>query len=757
MHRTLPGPVRLGCLLCCKVKAFVKEDKPISEQHCTGSERAAATLTCERAPVYRFEVFRRVSRYSCNLREDNMSNINGQSNSDPGSDYEADDLENNGLVATRAKRVNAGNLYATLRNNLDDADLQKELMEEEDDDAGDYEASDLDDDDAAMESSSDEEDAGPSREGEDDLEGEKALKKLERQEAKKKRKMKDAGLRLPSWALKKRMKFSDVGTEDSVPKAKKKSERANWLPSASDAPIRQSSRSLALANREIIHAHLEQSFKRSEKQRRIMKNAVRREQTTKRAELTQGERLEKAAKIAKETKREFGKWEREEMERQRIRDEMLAAKRLRDIEGPFIRYWSGSGIWNGQKFVVTRNLPQRDREHLSQMAKNELEKKVEKEKAANKRKEEKIMNGENLKSGTLSTKQLPEILERASLEYAVKQGETSIRNDTSILERSLPAEAVPTQGDSATMQKVASFVSPFVQDPPSDQDKTPMRDVDRSADTTLMDASPEEYFTPQETAIPESAGLKSGESVDRCDQSPLAANITPSDCSLGLSKLQASSQASPAMIPVIVPLASSNTAYQYPVPEIFQNYLAETQIPLTHTPSLPHPPRPLTPIIREQAMRVCVMLEQYDEPETIRKSKSNSILEPTQSGKILLPSSHPRIFTLEESKYLTSKHRKSKTGENIPLPPLKARCAITSWPAKYRDPKTGLAYFDMQMYKAVQRVLAGGSMWSGLLGAWVGPAPGGISIGRAASGVPEEFSRPGPVLAPSSKIKDEGS
>ena len=44
----------------------------------------------------------------------------------------------------------------------------------------------------------------------------------------------------------------------------------------------------------------------------------------------------------------------------------------------------------------------------------------------------------------------------------------------------------------------------------------------------------------------------------------------------------------------------------------------------------------------------------------------------------------------------------------------------------------------MKSYKVIQRVLAGGCMWSGLLGAWVGPEYG--LMGRAAMGVPEGFA-----------------
>ena len=99
------------------------------------------------------------------------------------SSSEGEDLETTGLIATRQKRATAGNYYATLLANLDDEELQKELLaEDEEEDAGEYEGSDKEaDDDEALESSSDEEDAGPPKEGEqEDLEGEKALKRQER-------------------------------------------------------------------------------------------------------------------------------------------------------------------------------------------------------------------------------------------------------------------------------------------------------------------------------------------------------------------------------------------------------------------------------------------------------------------------------------------------------------------------------------------------------------------------------------------------
>ena len=60
-------------------------------------------------------------------------------------------------------------------------------------------------------------------------------------------------------------------------------------------------------------------------------------------------------------------------------------------------------------------------------------------------------------------------------------------------------------------------------------------------------------------------------------------------------------------------------------------------------------------------------------------------------------------------------------------------CAITMRPAKFRDPKTGLAYANSYAYKEIQRLRNGGSRWSSLLGCYVGPA------NSPARGVPEGF------------------
>ncbi|KAG8407625.1 hypothetical protein J3458_020371 [Metarhizium acridum] len=64
-------------------------------------------------------------------------------------------------------------------------------------------------------------------------------------------------------------------------------------------------------------------------------------------------------------------------------------------------------------------------------------------------------------------------------------------------------------------------------------------------------------------------------------------------------------------------------------------------------------------------------------------------------------------------------------------------CVITNKPARYRDPKTNLPFYNMFAYKEIQRLNNGDYQWSRILGAWVGNPK------HAARGVPERFLNPG--------------
>lgn len=69
-------------------------------------------------------------------------------------------------------------------------------------------------------------------------------------------------------------------------------------------------------------------------------------------------------------------------------------------------------------------------------------------------------------------------------------------------------------------------------------------------------------------------------------------------------------------------------------------------------------------------------------------------------------------------------------------PPHAPLCVITNHPARYRDPKTGLPFYNTYAFKEIQKLMEGDFKFSQLTGTWVGRGD------DAATGVPARFTRP---------------
>ncbi|TVY37736.1 hypothetical protein LSUB1_G004824 [Lachnellula subtilissima] len=139
--------------------------------------------------------------------------------------------------------------------------------------------------------------------------------------------------------------------------------------------------------------------------------------------------------------------------------------------------------------------------------------------------------------------------------------------------------------------------------------------------------------------------------------------------------------------------------------------LPTSQIPFgIHPHAQPEVPPP--PPTIEHSNRNYLILTNFDE---------NAIKEKDVQTQILFNRKFPKL-------------RKTK-----PPPEL---CAITSYPAKYRDPATGLPYCSAFAYKEIQRLQKGEYKWSKLVGAYVGSGT------YAARGVPARFTNPAHVSTP---------
>ena len=134
-----------------------------------------------------------------------------------------------------------------------------------------------------------------------------------------------------------------------------------------------------------------------------------------------------------------------------------------------------------------------------------------------------------------------------------------------------------------------------------------------------------------------------------------------------------------------------------------------------HAPPPVHPP----PVTVEYTTRNLVILENFDPASVRSPDDQRLILFKRRMGKV-------------QSKFDVHTDSTAPANSRV-IEPLHELCAITSLPAKFRDPVSGLAYVNSYAYKEIQRLRAGWYSWSDLTGCYVGPA------GAAARGVPARF------------------
>ncbi|KAK6518001.1 hypothetical protein TWF506_005166 [Arthrobotrys conoides] len=261
------------------------------------------------------------------------------------------------LIAGRARRSTAGNRLAQLlqQEQPDDIDLLFEEDGDDDDFEGKHE-SDVD-----LGSSSDEEDKPQDQ---DELSGEKKLEQEERA-AKRQKKLfpgqkeldklvkRQQNLRGKRVTIQEPDEATKTPTDDeNTPRARKKSERISWIPTAEDLPSRQSTRRQTVANKQLIHERMKESNERRLKVIAAMNEASQKKKVEK-TEMTQEMRLERAKKVEEENRKSLNKWQEAEEARLEAQRAKLAALHNRKIEGPFIRFYSGRAEYDNNGNVIT--------------------------------------------------------------------------------------------------------------------------------------------------------------------------------------------------------------------------------------------------------------------------------------------------------------------------------------------------------------------------------------------------------------------
>ena len=154
--------------------------------------------------------------------------------------------------------------------------------------------------------------------------------------------------------------------------------------------------------------------------------------------------------------------------------------------------------------------------------------------------------------------------------------------------------------------------------------------------------------------------------------------------------------------PEVSPPVNDNTAPETPLQPAAQQTSLQPNSGISSAP-LPPPPPPLIP---ETSTRNLVILTSFD----------------------TLP---PNSKLLNSYAFFSNNRKTPKPAKHAP-----ELCTVTSLPARYRDPSTGLGYANAYAYQKLQGMKKQNYVWSGMLGCYVGKA------GVAARGVPDGFLGP---------------
>ena len=148
-------------------------------------------------------------------------------------------------------------------------------------------------------------------------------------------------------------------------------------------------------------------------------------------------------------------------------------------------------------------------------------------------------------------------------------------------------------------------------------------------------------------------------------------------------------------VPLITELPANNTMTGQP---------SILTTPLAQTPIQPFPLPPVEPIEEGYTTKNLVILNKFDDASDTNRQEYGMFYNTRKSAK---PAKHNQEL-----------------------------CPITTRPARYRDPGTGIGYHDMFAYKVLQELREHKFTWSSMLGCYIGRQ--GMTVAR---GVPEGFSR----------------
>ncbi|EUC38330.1 hypothetical protein COCCADRAFT_83158 [Bipolaris zeicola 26-R-13] len=624
----------------------------------------------------------------------------------PHSDNDSDDEAPAELmVTTRARRSNAGNRMSTLlAQSAEDEQWGEEWDEAPDEEEFQGDQVDEHDDYNLDSSSSEDEDGGAD---DDDDAGEKELRRAERQERNKKRKAATNPFAARSAAAAhKRVKLDVPRTQSPThapPRPKKKSERASWLPTEEDGPVRMSNRKQTVANKDATLAKLKEKDRRRDDTLAMMKAAEARKLKAKEKPLTQAERLAEAARNERINKKTLHRWEEAEEARAAERQAKIDALKNRQIDGPFYRYYSGPGIWVDDKLKYTgKDAPTPE----------QLEEKFNKE---------------------------------------IEAAEAAIAQPESEAEQTNPLTQNPTQPSENHAEDSQPVFGPLA------QIQSPIRTSHTPPIPTTLPVRQDSLHLPWTAAASQSGDVFMGShGMSMASNVMFAPTSQDSSFLFGIDQFAQNQQ--PQTLPGDLPpnpfTQASPFQQQQPVP---QPSFSETLHPPLNDPSMPQingnpsigpeamlaqfqkpvlPPAPPRRKTIRRALRNLLILSNFPNleapaPTSSRARTSASLLK--EKDKSALVQLYTALFNwtpTEAANYIQQtliappkqprKNAAHKADAEPVLKPGQKLCPITNTIARYRDPETGIAYRDARAFGVLRGVVGGGFVWSGDLGCYVG-------------------------------------
>ncbi|KAI1131576.1 YL1 nuclear protein-domain-containing protein [Nemania abortiva] len=688
------------------------------------------------------------------------------------------------LATGREKRSTAGNRMKSMIAAEEPDDELELLFAEDADDVG---FTDVEDDgsDAHMSSSEDED----APENADELEGEKELEKQAREsrQAARKRKAQEA---IPV-KFRKKVKIDTSQTPSASvtpapkPRPKKKSERISWLPSPADMPTRASRRETTMAGKEQLHKQMAEREEKRLKQIEAMERKAKKMEALKKPPMTQAERLAEAALVEKRNAKSLNRWEEAEKQREEERKAKLAALNNRTLEGPVVTFWSGVGEWIGGKLkhvgkiVTIEEKPAKKKRHSAVGSEARAESphedkvgqvniRISPDEVAAVNPDPALSKGPRAKPEPAKEPVVPSGVGAGDMGNENALSSVGITHETQVPHHAAvestsavlpdspavltaqdgePLSALSSRGrDSIPLENTSQTQIP----PPADIRPPDLRPPDLqppSANlyTTSLFAPPAQssLMMPSELKPPSNSFLAPPMGVSQNGLSVPMIGYHSSPSSTNSSNVLAPPNPAQRQSPLSMPRTNIHppppptptptpTRPTQVIPTPKSKPLSTPSTPST-TPVLSHVrppskmpssalkstkanapkhqlkesvlPPPPSPPANGKATRNCIILQNFNENAIKDKSIQTRILFNREMNK--LPKQGPAV-----------------------------RCVITNHPARYRDPKTGLPYYNAYAFKQIRKLYSGEYKWSNLIGAWIGTGT------SAAIGVPARFRDP---------------